>query len=101
MHVVQPGVLDTPLFDLPDNDPSISDIDPLRPEAIIGAVLDALSSGATETFVPAWFADLPPVKTGDLDGFLQGSAEYAQQRLADLGRPLPTRPGAAGSEDPS
>ena len=50
-------------------------------------------SGAIETFVPEWFADIPPVKAGDLDGFLQGSVEYTQQRLDDLGRPAPVRPG--------
>ena len=29
VHVVQPGVLATDLFELPDNDPSIADIEPL------------------------------------------------------------------------
>jgi hypothetical protein len=42
-----------------------------------------------ETFVPEWFADLPAVKTGDLDGFLTGSVQYTIQRLADLGREVP------------
>ena len=93
VHIVQPGVLDTPLFELPDNDPSISDMEPLEPSEIVGAVLSALETGATETFVPTWFQDIPPIKTGDLDGFLQGSAEYTTTRLADLGRPRPARPG--------
>lgn len=96
VHVVQPGVLATELFELPDNDPSISDVAPLEPSEIVGAVLDALGSGATETFVPGWFADLPPVKTGDLDGFLQGAVEYTKGRLAELGQELPARPGTGG-----
>jgi NAD(P)-dependent dehydrogenase (short-subunit alcohol dehydrogenase family) len=95
VHVVQPGVLATPLFELPDNDRSISDIEALPPEEIVGAVLDALTTGTTETFVPAWFADLPGTKVANLDGFLQGSAEYTSGRLNDLGRPLPARPGAS------
>ena len=33
VHVVQPGVLRTPLFELPDNDPSLSDIEALEPSA--------------------------------------------------------------------
>jgi hypothetical protein len=33
------------------------------------------------------------VKTGDLDGFLQGAVEYTQQRLEALDRPAPTPPG--------
>jgi len=92
VHVVQPGVLDTDLFALPDNDPSISDIEPLPPSDIVDAVLDALTTGAAETFVPSWFVDIPPVKTGDLDGFLQGAIEYTQQRLDALGLPAPTGP---------
>jgi NAD(P)-dependent dehydrogenase (short-subunit alcohol dehydrogenase family) len=93
--VVQPGVLATDLFGLPDNDPSLSDIEPLPPTEIVGAVLDALGSGATETFVPGWFADLPPVKAGDLDGFLQGAVEYTRSRLDDLDLPRPALPGEA------
>ena len=96
VHVVQPGVLATELFELPDNDPSISDIEPMEPTEIVGAVLQALETGAMETFVPGWFADLPPVKTGDLDGFLQGSVEYTRGRLGDLGQGLPVRPAAGG-----
>jgi NAD(P)-dependent dehydrogenase (short-subunit alcohol dehydrogenase family) len=95
VHVVQPGVLDTELFSQPDNDQSLADIEALPPTEITAAVLDALGSGRIETFVPGWFADLPAVKTGDLDGFLQGSVEYTQQRLDALGRATPTAPGGA------
>jgi hypothetical protein len=80
----------------PDNDPSISDIEPLEPTEIVGAVLGALGSGRTETFVPGWFADLPPVKAGDLDGFLQGAVEYTRSRLGELGQPVPPRPAVQG-----
>jgi NAD(P)-dependent dehydrogenase (short-subunit alcohol dehydrogenase family) len=93
VHVVQPGVLATELFSLPDNDESLSDIEPLPPSAIVEAVLSALDTGAAETFVPTWFHDLPPVKAGNLDGFLQGAVEYTQQRLDTLGWPRPTGPG--------
>ena len=94
VHVVHPGVLDTDLFALPDNDPSLADIEALPASAIVEPVLGALESGALESFVPAWFADLPPVKAGDLEGFLAGSVEYTQQRLDALGRPRPTPPGS-------
>jgi len=93
VHVVQPGVLSTELFELPDNDPPLSDIEPLPPSAIVDAVLNALDSGATETFVPEWFRDLPPVKARDLDGFLQGVVEYTRERLDTLGTARPTGPG--------
>ena len=93
VHVVQPGVLSTELFELPDNDTSLSDIETLPPASIVDAVLDVLGSGATEGFVPTWFRDLPPVKAGDLDGFLQGAVEYTRGRLDALGLPRPTGPG--------
>jgi NAD(P)-dependent dehydrogenase (short-subunit alcohol dehydrogenase family) len=89
VHVVQPGVLDTDLFSLPDNDASIADIEALPPSAIVGPVMDAIDTGRFETFVPEWFVDIPPIKVGDIDGFLQGSVEYTRQRLADLGREAP------------
>ncbi|MFM7064503.1 MAG: SDR family NAD(P)-dependent oxidoreductase [Actinomycetes bacterium] len=95
VHVVQPGVLATELFELPDNDTSLSDIEPLPAEAIVEAVLEVLGSGTTEGFVPDWFRDLPAVKAGDLDGFLQGAVEYTLGRLESLGAPRPTGPGAA------
>jgi NAD(P)-dependent dehydrogenase (short-subunit alcohol dehydrogenase family) len=85
VHVVHPGVLDTELFHLPDNDRSISDIEALPASAIVEPVLDALETGRFETFVPGWFADVVPMKAGDLDGFLLGSVDYTRQRLADLG----------------
>jgi NAD(P)-dependent dehydrogenase (short-subunit alcohol dehydrogenase family) len=94
VHVVQPGVLATELFGLPDNDSSMADIEALPPSAIVEPVLSALESGAFETFVPSWFADLPPVKAGDLEGFLQGSTLYTRQRLEDLGLDRPAAPGA-------
>jgi short-subunit dehydrogenase len=97
VHVVQPGVLDTELFEHPDNDRSLADIEALPASAIVEPVLTALGSGAIETFVPAWFADLPAVKTGDVDGFLAGSVEYTRQRLADAGRPQPFAPGSTPS----
>jgi NAD(P)-dependent dehydrogenase (short-subunit alcohol dehydrogenase family) len=95
VHVVQPGVLATELFELPDNDPPLSDVEPLPPAAIVDAVLGALGTGATETFVPEWFGDLPPAKASDLDGFLRGAIDYTRGRLDELGVPRPT-----GPEDP-
>ncbi|MFV0316790.1 MAG: SDR family NAD(P)-dependent oxidoreductase [Microthrixaceae bacterium] len=92
VHVVQPGVLNTALFELPDNDPPLSDIEPLEPDAIMDAVLDALSTGAAETYVPDWFRGILPVKADNLDGFLSGASEYAIERIDTLGLARPTSP---------
>ena len=85
-------MLATELFELPDNDPSLSDIEPLPPAAIVDAVLGVLASGATEAFVPEWFRDLPAVKAGNLDGFLQGAVEYTTGRIETLGIAPPEPP---------
>lgn len=85
VHVVQPGVIDTDLFSLPDNDPSLADVEPLPADALVEPVLGLVADGGPmETFVPAWFADLPSVKVADTDGFLQGAVEYTLGRLRDL-----------------
>jgi NAD(P)-dependent dehydrogenase (short-subunit alcohol dehydrogenase family) len=97
VHVLQPGVLDTELFELSDNDGTLADIEALPPRAIVEPALAALDSGALESFVPPWFADLPPVKVGDLKGFLAGSVLYTQQRIEAEGRDVPRAPGTTGS----
>jgi len=97
VHVVQPGVLDTELFSMPDNDRSLADIEALPPSAIVEPLLDALGSERLETFVPDWFAELPAVKAGDLDGFLAGSVIYTRQRLEAEGLDLPGRPEVVAS----
>jgi len=94
---VQPGVLDTELFSMPDNDRSLADIEALPPSAIVEPLLDALGSERLETFVPDWFAELPAVKAGDLDGFLAGSVIYTRQRLEAEGLDLPGRPEVVAS----
>ncbi len=89
VHVVNPGVIDTELFSLPDNDETLADVEALPVDAIIEPVVDMLEAGTFEIYVPGWFADVVPVKFPDTGAFLQGSAEYARQRLVDLGRSIP------------
>jgi NAD(P)-dependent dehydrogenase (short-subunit alcohol dehydrogenase family) len=86
VHVVNPGVIDTELFSLPDNDESIADVEPLPPSAMVEPVLDMLADDTFEIYVPDWFRDVVPVKFPDTGAYLQGSVEYTRQRLADLGR---------------
>jgi NAD(P)-dependent dehydrogenase (short-subunit alcohol dehydrogenase family) len=79
--VVYPGLVDTELFSLPDNDPVATDLVPVPTSELVDAVFEALGTGAAQVYVPAWFGDLPLVKAKDLDGFLAGTAAYlAQQR---------------------
>jgi len=93
VHVVQPGVLDTELFAHPDNDESFSGIEALPATAIVEPVMELLATGAFETYVPADFADIAGIRAGDPEGFMDGAAEFAAQRLTDLGVGRPQPPG--------
>ncbi len=85
VHLVNPGVIDTDLFDpdMPDNDQFIvDDVERLDPSSVLDAVLQALSTGAVETWVPEWFADVVKVKVDDLNGYLEGASSYWRDKQA-------------------
>ncbi|HXX88998.1 MAG TPA: SDR family NAD(P)-dependent oxidoreductase [Acidimicrobiales bacterium] len=77
---VYPGVVDTELFTLPDNDPFDADVTPITVGEAVDAVLEGLRAGALEVYVPAWFGDLASSKAADVAGFLAGTAEYVRSR---------------------
>jgi len=81
VHVVNPGIIDTELFRLPDNDEPIADMSMALPvDAIVPPVLDQLDSGTFEIYVPEWFQDVVAGKVADPDAFLQGSIDYLRSR---------------------
>ncbi|HUE58493.1 MAG TPA: SDR family NAD(P)-dependent oxidoreductase [Acidimicrobiales bacterium] len=77
--VVYPGVIDTELFTIPDNDPLIPGVDSIPASEVGAAVIDALDNDAHQVFVPAYFADFVATKSADLPGFMAGAAEYVKQ----------------------
>ena len=89
VHVVNPGIIDTDLFSLPDNETSLADLPPERPEDLAAAIRDQIETGAFELWFPGWFKDVAVTKAQDIDGFLAGSAEYTRQRVDQLGLTRP------------
>ncbi|WP_208029000.1 SDR family NAD(P)-dependent oxidoreductase [Rhabdothermincola sediminis] len=86
VHLINPGVIDTELFELPGNDPLLAtDIEPLPPALVADLLVEQLDRGAFELYVPEWFRDLFAVKAGDIEGFIAGAAEYQRQREAEAG----------------
>jgi short-subunit dehydrogenase len=78
--VVYPGVIDTELFTLPDND--VPDL-PVAAEPVsvaVEAVLDGLEAGAAQVFVPEWFHGVAANKEKDVGAFLEGTASYVRQQ---------------------
>ncbi len=85
VHIVNPGVIDTELFHLPDNDEGFHQgVDALPVDAIVQPVLDQLESGAIEIYVPEWFNDIAAGKFGNPQGFIDGTKEYARS-VTDAG----------------
>lgn len=81
VHVVFPGIIDTELFELPDNDPHLAtDMERLPPEAVVEAVVDQMGTGAFEAYVPGWFADVVTGKAANVQGFLEGAAAYMRRQ---------------------
>jgi len=79
-HVVNPGVIDTELFHLPDNDPTIAPIEALPVDAVVEPVLTMIERGDFEIYVPEWFADVVASKYRDVGAFLDGSIAWAREQ---------------------
>ncbi len=80
--VVYPGLVDTELFSLPDNDPVLdAPVRPIPVVELVAAVFDALDRNAAQVYVPKWFGEVAAQKAADVGGFLAGSAAFvADQR---------------------
>jgi short-subunit dehydrogenase len=78
--VVYPGVVDTELFQLPDNDPFDAPVEPIPVAEAVDAVLDALARDALEVYVPAFFKEFAVGKAANNEEFIAGVAEYVRQQ---------------------
>jgi short-subunit dehydrogenase len=78
--VVYPGVIDTDLFSLPDND--IPDLPvPAEPVSVaVDAILAGLAADAAQVYVPEYFAGIAASKAQDVGKFLAGTAAYLRQK---------------------
>jgi short-subunit dehydrogenase len=79
---VYPGVVDTPLFAIPDNDPLPPDITPIPVDEFLDGMLAGIDEDRREVYVPGWFKDVVKHKANDLDGYLAGSADYVRKNRA-------------------
>ncbi len=80
VHIVNPGVLDTELFHLPNNEPGFHSTDIMVPvDTIVEPVIAMMDAGTIEGYVPDWFKDVVANKFTDTDGFISGTKAYATQ----------------------
>jgi short-subunit dehydrogenase len=78
--VVYPGLFDTELFSLPDNDPAVVGIEAEPVSVLVAAVLDGMRSGARQVYSPSWFEDIAKGKFENLEGFLSGAAAFVKEQ---------------------
>jgi short-subunit dehydrogenase len=73
---VYPGLVDTELFSLPDNDPVVAAVEAVPVSELVDGVFAALDEGSVQVYVPAYFAELASGKAGNVQRFLSGTAKY-------------------------
>ncbi len=84
VHIVNPGLFETELFDLPNNETGFHDPKLFLPVGdIVEPVLAMLESGSIETYVPEWFGNVVANKFSNPDVFIANSKNYANQVEAD------------------
>ena len=75
--VVYPGVVDTPLFSLPDNDPLPDSAPPkITVAEMVDAILAGVDNDAVEVYAPQWFKDVAVGKAQDPAVFMAGTAQW-------------------------
>ena len=78
--VVYPGVVDTDLFTLPDNDPSIAAVEAVTVQDAVAAILAGVGAERLSVFVPDYFAELAAAKAKDVEGFMAGAAAFVRHQ---------------------
>jgi len=78
--VIYPGVVDTELFTLPDNDPFTAQVESITVEEAVATILAGVAADAAQVYVPAWFGDVATSKAADVEKFLAGTAAYIRQQ---------------------
>ncbi|MEI8000719.1 MAG: SDR family oxidoreductase [Actinomycetes bacterium] len=82
VNIVYPGVVDTPLFLVPDNDPLSPDIEKISVAEFVDGMMAGLAEDRLEIYVPAFFHDIAKGKAQNVGGFIAGSVQWIRQQRA-------------------
>ncbi len=82
IHTVYPGIIDTELFHLPDNEPSMAgdSIEAVPASEMARAMREQLENGSLELYVPDWFGDICSGKAQDVEAFLEGTKTWIRSQ---------------------
>jgi short-subunit dehydrogenase len=78
IRLVNPGPIDTEIWDLPDNDDPLYDGPKVPPEEVAEGIVAAIEGDGFEHYLPDMKAIIE-AKTSDPDGFIKGMAAMARQ----------------------
>jgi short-subunit dehydrogenase len=78
--VVYPGVIDTEMFSLPDNDIPHLTVAAEPVSVVVDAILKGLATGAAQVYVPEHLAEVAASKARDVGSFLQDAAASLRQQ---------------------
>jgi short-subunit dehydrogenase len=84
VKLVLPGPIETEIWDQPDNEPALFDIDKVPAEECAAGIADALAGDGFEYYVPPIFPggidakEIAVGKTQNCDQYLQGMADFAR-----------------------
>ena len=76
--VVYPGVVDTELFTLPDNDAFTASVEAITVDECVETIMDAFAREDLQVYVPGWFAAIAARKAADPGAFLASTAAYVR-----------------------
>jgi len=82
VNIIYPGVVDTPLFLVPDNDPLSPEIEKIPVAEFIDGMMAALHDDQLQAYIPQWFEDIAKGKAQNVAGFLEGSVGWIRQQNA-------------------
>jgi len=81
VHAIYPGIIDTELFQLPDNDPlGTTPVEMLPVAAMVEPVMTMIERGNLEVSVPDWFGSVFAGKYQDVGAFLEGTKEFVRSQ---------------------
>jgi short-subunit dehydrogenase len=80
---VYPGVVDTELFTLPDNDPLPDAVAKISVEEFADGLMAAIAGDALQVYIPEWFKDIAAGKAANVEGFLAGTAQWVREQRKD------------------
>jgi short-subunit dehydrogenase len=82
IRLINPGPVDTEIWDAPGNDPADYDGPKVPPEEVAEGIIEAIQGDTFEHYLPD-MKSIVEMKTADIDGFMAGVAAFTAQQQAE------------------